>query len=102
MGQIHLDTCERMRELFSAALDGELSELDDARLEAPLAMCAGCRSYADTTAAAARLVRSAPLEDLDIQIVVPGRRLAVARRLQVTAAAGPVVGIAGVSGGLCT
>jgi len=102
MGQIHLDTCERMRELFSAALDGELSELDDARLEAHLAMCAGCRSYADTTAAAARLVRSAPLEDLDMQIVVPGRRLAVARRLQVTAAAAAVVATAGLSVALGT
>jgi len=97
MGQIHLDTCDRMRELFSAALDGELSELDDARLEAHLAMCPGCRSYADRSAAAARLVRSAPLEQLDIQIVVPGRHLAVARKLQVAAAAAAVVATVGLS-----
>ena len=34
MGQISLPSCDRMRELFSASLDGELSELDDARLQA--------------------------------------------------------------------
>src|SRR5213596_967710 len=90
MGQISLHTCDRMRELYSASLDGELPELDEARLRAHLGACAGCRAYADTAEATSRLVRQTPLEDLAFQIVVPGRRLAVARKLQVASAAAAV------------
>jgi len=98
MGQISLNTaCDRMRELFSASLDGELSELDEARLDAHLAACAGCRAYAETTVAASRLLRETPLEELTVSIVVPGRRLAVARKLQVAAAAAAVVATVGLS-----
>jgi putative zinc finger protein len=97
MGQISLGTCDRMRELFSASLDGELAELEDARLRAHLAACAGCRAYADTSAAAARLVRTTPLEQPSFPIVVPGRRLAVARRLQAVAAAAAVAVTVGLS-----
>src|SRR5215831_15560398 len=73
MGQISLDSCDRMRELFSASLDGELAELDEARVQAHLAGCGACRAYADTAAAASRLVRAAPLEQPSFPIVVPGR-----------------------------
>jgi predicted anti-sigma-YlaC factor YlaD len=98
MGQISLNiACDRMRELFSASLDGELSELDDARLQAHLAVCAGCRDYAATAEGASRLVRETPLEDLTVRIVVPGRRLAVARKLQVASAAAAVVATVGLS-----
>jgi predicted anti-sigma-YlaC factor YlaD len=98
MGQISLNTaCDRMRELFSTSLDGELSELDEARLDAHLAACTGCRAYADTTVAASRLLRETPLEELTVPIVVPGRRLAVARKLQVAAAAAAVAATVGLS-----
>jgi anti-sigma factor RsiW len=98
MGQISLNTvCDRMRELFSAALDGELSELDDARLRAHLAACAGCRGYAATAAAASTLVRRTPLEEPTVRIVVPGRRLALARKLQVASAAAAVAVTVGLS-----
>jgi predicted anti-sigma-YlaC factor YlaD len=97
MGQISLGTCDRMRELFSASLDGELAELDEARLQAHLAACGACRAYADTTTAAARLVRTTPLEQPGFSIVVPGRRLAVARRLQAVAAAAAVAVTVGLS-----
>jgi predicted anti-sigma-YlaC factor YlaD len=98
MGQISLNSaCDPMRELFSASLDGELSELDDARLQAHLAACAGCRAYAATAAAAASLVRQTPLEEPTVRIVVPGRRLAVARKLQVASAAAAVAVTVGLS-----
>ncbi|HSC72671.1 MAG TPA: zf-HC2 domain-containing protein [Gaiellaceae bacterium] len=99
MGQISLDSCDRIRELFSVSLDGEreLAELEDARLRAHLARCAGCRAYADGAAAAARLVRAAPLEQPSFPIVVPGRRRAVARRLQGVAAAAAVAATIGLS-----
>jgi putative zinc finger protein len=98
MGQISPESCDRVRELFSTSLDGELTELDEARLQMHLASCAGCRTYADSAAAAARLVRMTPLEEPSFQIVVPGRRLAVARRLQGLAAAAAIVVTVGLSG----
>jgi anti-sigma factor RsiW len=98
MGQISLNTaCDRMRELFSASLDGELSELDEARLRAHLAGCAGCCAYADTAEATSRLVRQTPLEELTVSIVIPGRRLAIARKFQVAAAAAAVAATVGLS-----
>jgi predicted anti-sigma-YlaC factor YlaD len=97
MGQISLDTCDRMRELFSASLDGELGELDRIRLQGHLATCDGCRAHASTTEAASRLVRETPLEQLTVPIVIPGRRYAVARKLQVAAAAAAVAATVGLS-----
>jgi predicted anti-sigma-YlaC factor YlaD len=98
MGQISLNTaCDRVRELYSASLDAELPELDEARLRAHLGACAGCRAYADTAEATSRLVRETPLEELTVSIVVPGRRLAVARKLQVAAAAAAVAVTVGLS-----
>jgi predicted anti-sigma-YlaC factor YlaD len=97
MGQISLDTCDRMRELFSVALDGEVSELEEARLNAHLAVCAGCSTYAAAASAAARLLRETPLEEMSTLIVLPGRRLAFARKLQVAAAAAAVAVTVGLS-----
>ena len=97
MGQISLHSCDRIRELYSASLDGELSELDAARLEAHLARCQGCSAYAAAAANASRLVRQTPLEQPSFPIVVPGRRLAVARQLQVAAAAAAVAVTVGLS-----
>jgi predicted anti-sigma-YlaC factor YlaD len=97
MGQISPNTCDRTHELFSAALDGELAELDEARLQAHLASCAACRSYADKAAAAAQLVRTSPLEEPSFPIVIPGRRLAVARRLQAVAAVAAVAVTVGLT-----
>src|SRR5262245_60747257 len=97
MGQISLHTCDRIRELFSASLDGELPELDAVRLHSHLAACASCSAYAATAQAASRLVRETPLEEPSFPIVVPGRRLAVARKLQVAAAAAAVAVTVGLS-----
>src|SRR5689334_21405349 len=97
MGQISLDTCDRFRELYSASLDGELSELDDARLRAHLAICAGCSTYAVAASATSRLVRRAPLEQPSFPVVVPGRRFRVARTLQAGAAVAAVALTVGLS-----
>jgi predicted anti-sigma-YlaC factor YlaD len=102
MGQISLHMCDRIRELYSASLDGELSELDSARLHAHLASCAGCSAYAAATASASRLVRETPLEQPGFPIVVPGRRLAVARKLQMAAAAAAVAVTVGLSAAVGT
>ncbi|SRR6266536_4007387 len=97
MGQLLSNDCDRMREQVSASLDGELSELETARLQAHLGICAACRTYAAGAAAAARLLQESPLEELDFPIVLPRRRLAAARRLQVGAAAAALVVTVGLS-----
>jgi anti-sigma factor RsiW len=102
MGQLPLNQCDSSRELVSASLDGELPELNALRLDAHLAVCEGCRTYAAGAMEAARLLRETPLEQLSIPIVVPGRRLAVARKLQVGAAAAALVMTVGLSAVLST
>jgi predicted anti-sigma-YlaC factor YlaD len=97
MGQISLHTCDAIRELCSASLDGELSELDAARLDAHLGACPSCRAYAATAGAASRLVRQTPLEEPAFRVVIPARRLAVARKLQMAAAAAAVAVTVGLS-----
>ncbi len=97
MGQLPLNPCDSIRELVSVSLDGELPELDAVRLDAHLAVCEGCGTYAAGAAEAARLLREAPLEELTIPIVLPGRRIAVARKLQVAAAAAALVVTVGLS-----
>jgi predicted anti-sigma-YlaC factor YlaD len=97
MGQISLHDCDHIRELCSASVDGELSELDDARVQSHLAACPGCRAFAATAAQSSRLVRETPLDDLNIRIVMPSRRLAIARRLQVASAAAAVAVTVGLT-----
>jgi hypothetical protein len=102
MGQLPLNACDSIRELVSVSLDGELPELDAVRLDAHLAVCEGCRTYGAGAAEAARLLREAPLEELTIPIVLPGRRLAVARKLQVAAAAAALAVTVGLSAAVST
>jgi len=102
MGQMTFQTCERMRELVSASLDAELTELEGARVQAHVASCTGCRTYAAAAAEASRLLRETPLEQLNVPVVLPGRRLAVARKLQVAAAAAALVATVGLSAALAT
>ena len=102
MGQISLHTCDRIRELVSASIDGELAELDAARVETHLAGCGSCRAYAAAARETSGLLRAAPLEALGVPIVLPSRRLAVARRLQVAAAAAALVVTVGLSAALAT
>jgi anti-sigma factor RsiW len=90
MGQFSARDCDAMRGYVSASLDGELSELDQTRLDAHLVSCAGCRTYAAGAAEATRLMRATSLEELDFPIVLPTRRLAAARRLQVAASAAAI------------
>jgi hypothetical protein len=102
MGQIRLHHCDSMRELVSASLDGELPELDSVRLDSHLAVCEGCRTYAVGAREASRLLRETPVEEPSIPIVLPSRRLAVARKLQVAAAAAALAVTVGLSAAVST
>jgi predicted anti-sigma-YlaC factor YlaD len=103
MGQLHSIDCEQVRGHISAGLDGELSEVEQARVEAHVDSCAVCRTFAGDARRTASLLRAAPLEDLDFAIVLPSRRLALARRISVAAAAAALaaaVGLGALVGGL--
>jgi predicted anti-sigma-YlaC factor YlaD len=96
MGQTFIE-CDGIRAAVSEALDGELSQVDAARVKTHLAACSACRAYAGGIDGTARLIRNAPLERLGFEIVLPNRRLALARRLQVAAAAAALVVTVGLS-----
>ena len=98
MGQISsiLD-CERVRESVSASVDGELSQAEAAGVEAHLVSCESCRLYAAGFGETARLLRSAPLEELGFPIALPARRYALAHKVQVGAAAAAIAATVGLS-----
>jgi predicted anti-sigma-YlaC factor YlaD len=77
----------RARESVSGRLDGELSELEGAWLDAHLRDCAECFAYADSVAAFTRELRAAPQERPTIAIAVTSRRRTRGFRLQSAVAA---------------
>jgi len=91
--------CDRARQLASARLDGELSELEGALLDAHLARCASCSSFAVDVSDIAGALRSAAVEPPETPAVValPYRRTRRVRLLQ-TAAATALVLVAAVLG----
>jgi predicted anti-sigma-YlaC factor YlaD len=91
------DACESARELLSLQLDGELAELDRARLDAHLDHCAGCRTFRDEITGATATLRRTPLEEVRFRVVVPRRRLVSIRALQAGAAAAAVALVGGLS-----
>ncbi|MEN3343184.1 MAG: hypothetical protein V7644_2588 [Actinomycetota bacterium] len=79
--------CLRARESASARLDDELSELGAARLAAHLRACPDCRAYAGQLGPMTELLRAAPLELPELEVVLPLRRRIPALRAAVAAAA---------------
>src|SRR4029077_8423894 len=72
MGQIaSILDCERVRESVSASVDGELSQAEAAGVQAHLASCESCRLFAAGSGETARLLRTAPREELGFTIAPP-------------------------------
>jgi predicted anti-sigma-YlaC factor YlaD len=100
--------CERARAWISLGLDGELSELEGALLQAHLARCDACTAAAAEVRVLADTLRSAPLGRPAIRFELPhraparagavGARLALAATL-VALAAGLGVLAGSVDGG---
>jgi anti-sigma factor RsiW len=91
-------TCERAAQWISLELDGELSELERARLARHLDRCASCRAWSAEVGGFTSLLRIAPLVELSspVTVVVPRvlrakRRAAVATLATVAAAAAVLV-----------
>jgi predicted anti-sigma-YlaC factor YlaD len=90
--------CARARFWASLRIDGELSELEGALLDAHLARCDGCRTVAEGFGGAAQLLRATPPARVDpvaVHVSQSPRRLfatiAVAALLLVGVVAGSLV-----------
>lgn len=90
-------SCDQARSLVSLRLDDELSELEQALLDAHLGACAACAAFSVDVLAATAQLRSAPLERLDHPVALPAPTRRYLRNLQ-TAAAGAVAAAAVVAG----
>jgi predicted anti-sigma-YlaC factor YlaD len=66
--------CMRAREAVSLRLDGELDELETARLSQHLRDCADCRAFAAASGAVTRQLRAATLEPAPAGLFLPSRR----------------------------
>lgn len=91
--------CMRAREAASLRLDGELSELEELRLDLHLHDCGACRAYAREIAAIAEELRAASLEQPRVAIFTPRpprSRLRI-QSVAAVAAVGLVAAAAGTS-----
>jgi predicted anti-sigma-YlaC factor YlaD len=95
-------TCDRAREWVSLRLDDEISELEDALLEAHLRRCGACREYEASVRGAVLALRARPLERMDQPIAVSGRRRALLRPGAVASVAAVVAAVVGVTTVLST
>jgi anti-sigma factor RsiW len=75
-----------MRASISAALDGELSELESVRLHSHLDGCDSCRAFEASAQFSTTALRAAPLEPLSKPLTLPSKRT-IARTLRVPTAA---------------
>lgn len=96
--------CDRARHWASLRLDGELSELEAALLDAHLERCPGCRAFAEEADGIVGALRAVALDPLQAPVVIPLRhrprrvrafQTAVAVALVLAAAVlGSVLGVA--------
>jgi predicted anti-sigma-YlaC factor YlaD len=66
--------CERTRASVSAALDGELPELESLRMRSHLGGCEACREFQESAQFSTTALRMAPLEQLTRPLALPSRR----------------------------
>jgi anti-sigma factor RsiW len=90
--------CSRTPELVSLELDGELTQLELARLESHLQRCASCRALRAELVGLTSALRAAPLEQLERPISMPQRVRWSIRPLQIGAVAAAVAVAAGLAG----
>ena len=83
--------CRRARELASLELDEDLSQLEHARLGVHVRRCPSCREFRQGVHAITETLRSAPLVQLERQVMLPYRRRLTLRATQVGVAAAVVV-----------
>ena len=90
-------TCDRARAWTSRRSDGELSEFECALLDAHLARCAACATFAEDVGSITNALRASPLEQLSrpVDIAVRRRRSYRLPTAAAASAAAVVVTLAG-------
>ena len=94
--------CARACQQLSLRLDSELSQFEDALLEAHLERCADCRAFAQSITASTMTLRSLPAERPAVALELPRRRsradaiVATSLRAASAAAALAVVAVSGL------
>jgi predicted anti-sigma-YlaC factor YlaD len=86
MGAVLAAECERARTWASLALDGELSQVESARLSAHVGRCARCAEFARDVDAVTQELRAMPSVRPRAQCTPVRRRNSGARVLQLSAA----------------
>jgi predicted anti-sigma-YlaC factor YlaD len=94
--------CDRARAWVSLRLDDEISELEEALLEAHLRRCALCREFEETVRGAVVVLRAQPLEEIEHAVAVPSRRRLPVRRGAVASVAAVAAAVVGVTTVLST
>jgi predicted anti-sigma-YlaC factor YlaD len=89
--------CRRAHEWISLRADGELSQFEEALLDAHLMDCEACRAFSAGVMTTTREIRLAPLARPDRPIALPPRRRPVLRPLSAGAAAVAAVAAAYVA-----
>ena len=89
--------CDRVRSQVSLELDGELSQLERAMVAAHLERCPDCRAYESEVTAFTRLLRQAPLKEMERPVVVRRPYRTIAARLQAGVAAAVAVAALGAA-----
>jgi anti-sigma factor RsiW len=89
--------CARARFWASLRVDGELSELEAALLDAHLRRCGDCREFHAAAAGSATLLRTAPVETA-AQVTLPARRRTRGGPLLAVGGAAALVGAAVLAG----
>jgi predicted anti-sigma-YlaC factor YlaD len=94
--------CDRARAWVSLRLDDEISELEEALLEAHLRTCPACREFEDTVRGAVLMLRAQPLERVEHPVAVVGRRRLRVRTGSVARVAAVVAAVVGVTAVIST
>lgn len=92
--------CERAQSLASLALDGELTEVDELRLEAHLRECAVCALHVREVRALTTALRAAPLESWGRRFEHPRRPAAASRRRTLVLRGAVAASLVALSAGL--
>jgi predicted anti-sigma-YlaC factor YlaD len=86
--------CERAAQWISLDLDAELSQLEQAALARHLARCARCQAVSTEVSSFTRMLREAPLIELEREIGYAAPRRARARAVRRVAASVAFAGVA--------
>jgi predicted anti-sigma-YlaC factor YlaD len=94
--------CDRARAWVSLRLDGEISEIEEALLEAHLRTCPTCREFDDDVRGMVLTLRAQPLERVEHPVTVAGRRRLRVRTGAVASVAAVVAAVVGVTAVIST